>query len=413
MKKQKQLNQKIAFLLVVMLSLMVLISPLETYCVTAEPSTQIAEDLDKTIIEELNEIDFSELNLVVKEFDSKKTNLFSISNIKKKVYEIISGSAVVDYSDFFAFIFSNLIEMIVKYLPMLSIIIGIGVITNLLNGLKGKFNEKSTGNLIQTVGFLTAVVLVIGIISSLTDSTGNTISSMVNQMNCLFPIMLTLMASVGANASVSAFQPIVAILSTYIADIFNYFIVPLFTLSFVFSILSNISDNVKLDKFSSFISGVFKWLIGLIFMLFFAIFSIQGITMGSFDGLSIRTTKYTIRSYVPVMGGYLSDGMDIILSSTILIKNSIGLVGVLLIISTILSPVIEIAICSLVFKLISAILQPLGSSKLSNFLSSTSKSITILSSSVIAIGFMYLLSMGLMMSVSNVVLWWKHMFYQF
>lgn len=404
MKKQKQLNQKIAFLLVVMLSLMVLISPLETYCVTAEPSTQIAEDLDKTIIEELNEIDFSELNLVVKEFDSKKTNLFSISNIKKKVYEIISGSAVVDYSDFFAFIFSNLIEMIVKYLPMLSIIIGIGVITNLLNGLKGKFNEKSTGNLIQTVGFLTAVVLVIGIISSLTDSTGNTISSMVNQMNCLFPIMLTLMASVGANASVSAFQPIVAILSTYIADIFNYFIVPLFTLSFVFSILSNISDNVKLDKFSSFISGVFKWSIGLIFMLFFAIFSIQGITMGSFDSLSIRTTKYTIRSYVPVMGGYLSDGMDIILSSTILIKNSIGLVGVLLIISTILSPVIEIAICSLVFKLISAILQPLGSSKLSNFLSSTSKSITILSSSVIAIGFMYLLSMGLMMSVSNVVL---------
>lgn len=404
MKKQKQLNQKIAFLLVVMLSLMVLISPLETYCVTAEPSTQIAEDLDKTIIEELNEIDFSELNLVVKEFDSKKTNLFSISNIKKKVYEIISGSAVVDYSDFFAFIFSNLIEMIVKYLPMLSIIIGIGVITNLLNGLKGKFNEKSTGNLIQTVGFLTAVVLVIGIISSLTDSTGNTISSMVNQMNCLFPIMLTLMASVGANASVSAFQPIVAILSTYIADIFNYFIVPLFTLSFVFSILSNISDNVKLDKFSSFISGVFKWSIGLIFMLFFAIFSIQGITMGSFDSLSIRTTKYTIRSYVPVMGGYLSDGMDIILSSTILIKNSIGLVGVLLIISTILSPVIEIAICSLAFKLISAILQPLGSGKLSNFLSSTSKSITILSSSVIAIGFMYLLSMGLMMSVSNVVL---------
>ena len=404
MKKQKQLNQKIAFLLVIMLSLMVLISPLETYCVMSESSTQIEEELDKTIIEELNQIDFSELNLVVKEFDAKKTNLFSISNIKKKVYEIISGSAVVDYSDFFAFIFSNLIEMIVKYLPMLSIIIGIGIITNLLNGLKGKFNEKSTGNLIQTVGFLTAVVLVIGIISSLTDSTGNTISSMVKQMNCLFPIMLTLMASVGANASVGAFQPIVAILSTYIADIFNYFIVPLFTLSFVFSILSNISDNVKLDKFSSFISGVFKWSIGLIFMLFFAIFSIQGITMGSFDGLSIRTTKYTIRSYVPVMGGYLSDGMDIILSSTILIKNSIGLVGVLLIISTILSPVIEIAICSLVFKLISAILQPLGSSKLSNFLSSTSKSITILSSSVIAIGFMYLLSMGLMMSVSNMVL---------
>ena len=62
-------------------------------------------------------------------------------------------------------------------------------------------------------------------------------------------------------------------------------------------------------------------------------FSLQGIAVGSFDSLSIRTTKYTIKSYVPVMGGYLSDGMDLILSSTILIKNSVGLVGVLLIIS--------------------------------------------------------------------------------
>ena len=95
---------------------------------------------------------------------------------------------------------------------------------------------------------------------------------------------------------------------------------------------------------------------GLIFTLFFAIFSLQGIAVGSFDSLSIRTTKYTIKSYIPVMGGYLSDGMDLILSSTLLIKNSVGLVGVLLIITTILSPLLEIVVFSLMLKLISAVL---------------------------------------------------------
>ena len=104
------------------------------------------------------------------------------------------------------------------------------------------------------------------------------------------------------------------------------------------------------------------------------------------------------------MGGYLSEGMDLILSSTILIKNSIGLVGVLMIISTILSPILNIVICSLILKLASAILQPMGNVKVSNFLSATSKSITMLSTCIIAIGFMYLISVGLIMTTSNVVL---------
>ena len=58
-------------------------------------------------------------------------------------------------------------------------------------------------------------------------------------------------------------------------------------------------------------------------------------------GLNIKptqTTKYTIKSYIPIMGGYLSEGMDLILASSLLIKNSLGLVGVMLLITTILSP---------------------------------------------------------------------------
>ena len=104
------------------------------------------------------------------------------------------------------------------------------------------------------------------------------------------------------------------------------------------------------------------------------------------------------------MGGYLSDGMDLILSSTLLIKNSLGLVGVLMVVSTILQPLLEIIVFSLLLKLVSAILQPMGNNKTSNFLMSTSKSITMLSTSVIAIGFMYLISIGLMMTTANVVI---------
>ena len=402
-------NKTLIILMVILIATFSVVSPLQTFCAT-DKLYSLSEDLNGAVVDELKEIDFSGFNDVINEFNSKKTNIFSIESIKGKVYSIISGESAVNYTNFFASLCSNLVELVAKYLPMISIIIGIGVISNLLNGIKSKFNEKSTGDLISLVCFLSVCVLVIGIITNLTKSTGNAINSMVTQMNVLFPILLTLMIGLGANASAGAFKPIVAIISTYVADFFNYFILPLFMISFVFGIISNMSDNVKLDKFNSFISSLFKWSVGLVFTLFFAIFSLQGIAVGSFDSLSIRTTKYTIKSYVPVMGGYLSDGMDLIMSSTLLIKNAVGLVGVLMIISTILSPLLEIVVFSSMLKLVSAVLQPLGNSKTSNFLSATSKSVTMLSSAIIAIGFMYLISIGLVMTTSNMVVWWQDIF---
>lgn len=404
MKLKKIKDNKITIIaMVILISLLSILSPMQTFCADTD-IVEISEDLNNTIIDELDEIDFSGLNEVIVEFQNNNLNIFSIDNIKSKIYSIISGENAISYSSFFASIFSIFLDLVLKYLPMLSLIIAIGVISNLLSGIKSKFNEKSTSSLIHLVCFLAVVILMISMITNLSSVSSNSINNMVGQMNALFPILLTLMVGIGANASVSVFQPIVAIISTYVADFFTYLILPLFMVSFVFNIITNLSDNIKLDKFSSFISSLFKWCVGLVFTLFFAVFAIQGISAGTFDSLSIRTTKYTIKSYIPIMGGYLSDGMDLILSSTILIKNAVGLVGVLMIITTILSPLLEIVVFSLLLKLVSAILQPMGNNKTSNFLMSTSKSITMLSTCIIAVGFMYLISIGLVMTTSNVVM---------
>ena len=395
--KQKKSNITIISL-VVLFALFSIISPLKTFCVS-QNVVELSKDIQTSVAETLDEIDFSLLDEMVADFGEQQ-NIFSISNIKNKIYAIISGEDAVNYKTFIASLLSIVTEKIIKYL---SLIVAIGIISNMLGGIKSKFNEKSTGDLIHLVCFLSVVILSIGMISSLSNITKKSIDNMTNQMNIIFPILLTFMTALGAHASVGVYQPIVAILSTYVADFFKFFILPLFMFSFVFAIISNLSNNIKLDRFNSFISSLFKWVVGAVFTIFFAIFTIQGISAGSFDSVSIRTTKYTIKSYIPFIGGYLSDGMDIILSSTILIKNAVGLVGMLLILGNIISPLIDIVIFTLLLKLVSAILQPLGNDKTSNFCLSISKSVTMLSTCLIAIGFMYLISVGLIMTTSNVV----------
>ena len=391
------------FAMIIVIVACALIMPKYAYCAT-ESVTNISQELNDTVVNELNEIDFSPFNDVVNQFELEQTNMFSITSIKNKVYSIISGENAVSYSSMLNCVLSLIGGSIFKFLPLMSVIIAIGVIGNMLSGFKSKFSEKSTSNLIQMVCFMAVSVLIVTMVKNIVTLATNSVNNMTSQMNAVFPILLTLMIGLGANASVAVYKPIVAIISTYVAGFFTYFIVPLFMLSFVFSIITNITDNVKLDKFNAFISSFFKWSVGLVFTIFFAIFTLQGITAGKFDSLSIRTTKYTIKSYVPVMGGYLADGMDLILASTVLIKNAVGFVGILLTLSTIITPLIQIALFSLLVKLVSAVLQTMGEVKTSNFLTSISKSITMLSTAIIAVGFMYLLSVGLIMTSANVVI---------
>ncbi len=399
----KPLIKRTCILLIILISFIaVIIQPTYTYCATTSLIEQ-SEQLGQSVDDMLNDIDFAPIEEVVSDFDASQVKMFSIDNVKQKVNDIINGEQSVNYATIMEVVLQVLMQMLVQYMPMFALIIGIGVIASLLGQIKSKFAEKSTSDIVHFVCFCLIVIVLSTSIKRLISSTTNTIGRMQSTTNVIFPIILTLMSSVGAVSSVGVYQPILAVMSNIISTVIFKVVVPIFIFSFVLNIIGHLSQNVKLDKFNSLLSSVFKWIIGLTFTIFFAVISIQGISAGAFDSVSLRTAKFTISSYVPIMGGYLSQGMDLILASGVLIKNSIGLVGILIIISTILSPILEIIVFSLMLKAVSAILQPLNNNRITNFLHTTSKNITMLSTCIIVVGFMYFLSMGMCMATANVV----------
>jgi hypothetical protein len=54
--------------------------------------------------------------------------------------------------------------------------------------------------------------------------------------------------------------------------------------------------------------------------------TVQGITSASIDGISIRATKYAISNSIPIVGGFLRDGFDIVIAGSVLIKNAVGII---------------------------------------------------------------------------------------
>ena len=130
--------------------------------------------------------------------------------------------------------------------------------------------------------------------------------------------------------------------------------------------------------------------------------TIKGISAGSFDSVSIRTTKFALKTYVPLVGGYLSDGFNLIMASSVLIKNAVGTAGLLLIFVSIISPVLTILVFKWALHLVSAFIEPLLDDKISNFLFSVSKALNMLIASILCVALMYLISVGLLMTTGNV-----------
>ena len=107
--------------------------------------------------------------------------------------------------------------------------------------------------------------------------------------------------------------------------------------------------------------------------MFSSFLTLQGISAGRYDGISVSATKFAIKSYIPIIGGYLSDGLDFIVLSSVLIKNAIGVAGLIIIAITIISPIIELLILKFSLQFLSAILETLGDDRISNLITKCSK----------------------------------------
>ncbi|MDD4350721.1 MAG: stage III sporulation protein AE [Clostridia bacterium] len=400
MKKWKRRLCMILILLAILYS--VLLQPIVAYASNSS-LRKLQEDLTQQVEQSLESIDFEDMNIILDAFSEEQLQVFNSNNFSSKIGAIIKGDIAVKYDSFFQGVLSQILMSILRYAPMFALIVGIGILSSLLNNIKSKNNEKGVGDIIHFVCFCLVIIVSATAITNIMQSTTNAINSMKTQMDITFPILLTLTAGLGANSSVAVYQPAVALLSSGIIQIFSKIIFPIFILSFVFCIVGNLSNNVKLDKYNSFLSSIFKWIIGIVFTTFFAFLTIQGLSASSFDSVSIRTAKFTLKSYVPILGGYLSEGFDLIMSSTILVKNAVGLVGMIVLIISIITPILNIVVFSLMLKAVSAILQPLSDNRISSFLQDCSKSITMLLTCIIGIAFMYFLSTGLIMATANVL----------
>ena len=358
-------------------------------CFAEEIPDVVSDELDK----QLDNLDLSGIDNLITEFES----LTKGSSFKDIVKSLINGTYKINYGNTFEFIIKSIANQFTSILPIVVVILILAILAGFMKSFRPTLNGKSISDLITLICYSLVVVIVVVLMKNLFGITGDTLTSMTSQMEIMFPILLTLLTATGGLVSVSIYSPLVSTLTTGVSMVFSKFLYPLFMVAFIFVVVGNLTDTIKLDKMSKFLSSLFKWCVGFVFTLFAAFLTIQGISAGKYDSVSLKATRFAMKNSIPIVGGYLSDGLDYVLLSSLFIKNAVGVGGLLILLALILKPIVKILIIKLALQLTAGILEPISSGKISNFCEGCSKVLVYPLIIILSVSFMYVMTIGLIM----------------
>ena len=366
----------------------------------AKTDKDAGEILEENIENNLSDIDMSKLEELFDNISEDYKTLFG-KDVVDTAKQIIYGKYEGGFDDFLNIMLKGLSKSILDILPTILTIVAIAILYSLLGGFTSGFVQKPTEKLIYFATYSTMILIVMVEVGKVIKLTTNTISNISILMQAIFPILLTMTTLLGGVTTSAVFKPMMTTLVTIITVFISKIIIPMFIAAIAFSIVGNLTKSVKLDKLTEFFKSSATYILGGVFSLFVAFLTFQGLTGGVIDSISIKTAKFAMQSYIPVLGGYLSDGFDLMLASLVLIKNSIGVIGLIMILSIIALPTIKIIVLSLGLKLASGIIEPVCDNKFSKMLSNIASNMTLLIISLVGAGFMFLITIMLIIYTSN------------
>lgn len=383
----KKTNKKAMFIALILIAI---------FCLPVVSAVH-GDVLSDNIADQFENLEYGELE----EFYNNNLAIGDGKDFISVVKDMLLGDFEFGVNEGLNYVVKVFFNKLTDVLPLLFIVVGIAIFCGVCNNIKSKSLADGTSNIINFVAVLSVVLVLSGVVVSIFKDVEIIIKNIANLTEIMSPIILTLMIAGGGKVSAGIYQPAVAMLSGGISKIFTLVVIPLVGISCIFNVISDISPDVQLRKYADFFLSIVKWLVGLVVVIYGFFITAQGITAGNFDGISFKALKYAISNGVPIIGGFVGSGFDLVVAGSILIKNSIGIVVVLALFYNLLSPIMYMIVLNLALKLISSITEPISDIKVSNFCSSISKSITYLIVSIIMVGIMFFVTILLMIFSGN------------
>lgn len=212
------------------------------------------------------------------------------------------------------------------------------LLCSMLSAYKGSLNSDISAALnITSTLCITGAVAMPAI--SVINMTGTVITVSANIMMAFIPVMVVIMASSGHPISGASYYSMMIAAGEGVGQLSSKVIVPLLNMFLGLSITSSVSPDINLNGFISIFSKVIKWILGFAMTVFTAVLTFRQMITTSLDNVSARAVRFTLNSFIPIVGSALSDAYKTVQGSVGLLKSGVG-IFVIISIAVVFLPVI-------------------------------------------------------------------------
>ncbi|MDS1002526.1 stage III sporulation protein AE [Clostridium sporogenes] len=352
----------------------------------------------------------------IKEDNKEIEKLYDyISNMKNQ-YEILKDINAKDYVKNFMekgesnisikkaakAITTYVFKEIAASLKLIGLLIMVAIICALLNNLQKAFSNETLSDIAYFACYALIIIILARSFYLGVNIARDTINKMTDFMMALIPILVMLIASIGGIVEATMLDPIIIGTINISANIFSKFIIPLICMTFVLQFVDNLSEDYKINKLTKLLNQVALWTQGIVMTVFVGVVTIRGITSKAIDQVTVKTAKYAVDNFVPVVGKCLSDAISTVAGYSLLLKNSISTLGLIVIVAMLLIPAIKLLIMAFMYKMAAALIEPISDSRLVNSIGAAGDSLILILSCLICVSVMFFIMIAILASAGKV-----------
>lgn len=389
------MSRKIRILIVLCFLLLVLAGGKSTVCAKeAEQSEEygIVSDFQDSL-------DYSDIQNAIDDIKVTDTDGTSFQ-FKDYVNGFITGKKTLNAKTIFRDMGNAFLGQLRKERASIVQLIGIALVAAVFTSFTNVFKESH----IAETGFYVTYLLLFALLTS-TFYKISTIASdaLINLKDFMMALLPTYAMGIafctGSKTSMVFYETTLGII-TAVDYLLIHIILPMINIYFVLLLANNIMKQDMLSKMADLLEKIITWAIKTVLAAVIGINVIQSLIVPVTDQVRKSVLLKTAQA-IPGVGNTMRVATESILQASLLIKNAIGVAGLIVIIIICLIPVIKLAIYQLIYSFGAALVQPISDKRILNCINATAKSAKLLMSVVMVAAVLFLFTIVIVTSTTN------------
>ena len=326
--------------------------------------------------------------------------LFEGKSLKESLMELSRyGLQNLSQEQILDVLWEGLKEGIAQYWRPVGQMLVIVLISGIFRHLQ--LQQDSASAMADWMAYLLCCVLAAWILGECVGQVKSASVQMGEAIEDVTPVLTVLLTAMGSLQTSTVLSPLMAGLTGGTFHIVNKLVIPAILVKSILDLGTGMNSLIRLDGISKLIGSLVKWLLGILFVVFLGVTALKGIAGASLDGVYFKAAKFTIDKTVPIIGGMFSDTLDTLMACGAVVKNSVGIVGLLSMTMLLLAPLCGLMSYMFLMKIAAAAAGLFGGQGTSQMLERMSEAVKLLLAALLCMLLMAFIFFAVMMGTAD------------